>query len=266
MGRGHMAASSRAGARPLSPMEQGVWKMDQAAPLNFTTVARVRGPLDPAALVDALARVRLRHPHLRARIAADDAGWPWFRPCDAAIPLRVAAEGWSVEVEREVNTPIPAEAGPLARCVLVWEGPDDARLLVTLHHSVGDGMSGAFLVRDLLTALASGGQGALEPLTDTRPSEGRLPAKARGLRGLWARMRYVARELRSACGAIATRAATSAAPASSTRCSTPTSPRASPRARGPRGPRCTGRSPPPRCSASSPTRVAPARGSCSGAR
>jgi NRPS condensation-like uncharacterized protein len=178
--------------RALSWMEMGVWKMDQAAPLNFTTVARVRGPLDEGALRAGLAAVRARHPHLRARIVAGEDGWPWFRPCDAEIPVRVVSEvDWTAEVEREINEPLPAATGPLVRCVFIRSGPNEAYVLVTFHHSIGDGMSGAFLMRDLLTAAS--GSTALVPLHDT--AEARLPPRGRGVRALWARLRFVAREL-----------------------------------------------------------------------
>ena len=55
-------------------------------------------------------------------------------------------------VEDEINRPLLSHVGPLARCVHVRHADDQHHLLLTFHHVVGDGMSGVFMVRDLLTA------------------------------------------------------------------------------------------------------------------
>lgn len=163
-------------ARPLSPMERGLWRVDLAAPLNFTTVARVSGPLSDEALSAALPALRARHPHLRERIS--DEG----RFVEDGVPelqLRVGATGWVEEVESEINTRITA---PLAR--FVRSGP---YLLATLHHAIGDGMSGVYLMRDWLRA-ATGL--ALEPLEDAGGVDTLLPP----VRGLSNHLRFLGRD------------------------------------------------------------------------
>ena len=52
--------------------------------------------------------------------------------------------------ERELNAPIDVEAGPLARLVYLSDNPDASRtvLILTFHHAVIDGASGAHLVDD----------------------------------------------------------------------------------------------------------------------
>jgi hypothetical protein len=174
--------------RPLSAMEAGVWKVDLTAPLNFTTAARVSGPLTEELLRAALPAVRARHAFLSARIERRKVG-PSFSYGDGApLSLRVvrgAGASLVEELEREINSPVESESGPLARFTLV-EPPDGARwVLVTLHHSVGDGMSGAYLMRDLLAAAGqacSGQPPSLPVLPVTGSVDELIPAAHRGPR------------------------------------------------------------------------------------
>jgi len=146
--------------RALSPMERALWHVDLAAPLNFTTIARVTGPVSDEALRAALVQLQARHPHLRERIEdhhfVEDEG--------VRLDLRVSESSWVHEVERELNVPITA---PLGRFVRSGE-----YLLITLHHAIGDGMSGVYLMRDWLKAAAGE---RLEPLTDPGGVDALLP-------------------------------------------------------------------------------------------
>lgn len=179
-------------------MERGLWQMDRGAPLNFTTVARVTGPLTEAAVRAALPALRARHPHLRARIVAEgraltDDGVPplTLRVVDGGEPAAFA------ELEREINEPVVSDPGPLARFTLVTGAPGESHLLLTLHHVVGDGMSGAFIVRDLVDAASRAIGGAVPTLPllgDPGPIEARLPRAVRGARGLRCLVRFGAIE------------------------------------------------------------------------
>ncbi|MBS1149144.1 MAG: monooxygenase, FAD-binding protein [Myxococcaceae bacterium] len=180
-------------------MEHGIWRTDLGAPLNFTTNARITGPLTAEVLRAALPAVRARHPHLRARIATDAAGHPGFRH-DEVPPLEltvVAGGDWVKELEREINQPFALQ-GPLARFTLVPTGPGEAYLLITIHHSVGDGMSGAFLMRDLLEACAQAVAGQtprLAELAESASIDEGLPPAGRGLRAWGHHLRFISREL-----------------------------------------------------------------------
>jgi hypothetical protein len=183
--------------RPLGPVERVIYQLDRTSPLNFTSVALVKGPLTERMVQVGLTAVRARHPYLRARIAVDEMGRPAFRDDGAAPSLRTVAGGdWIAEAEREVNDPISTESGPLVRCVVVEHAAEHHTLLLTFHHSIGDGMSGAYLMRDLVTAAAAavdGGAPSLSRLEDTRAVDERFPASARGLPGWLRRMRYLLR-------------------------------------------------------------------------
>lgn len=190
-------------SRPLGPMELGVFRMDRAAPLNFTVVSEIQGTLEEATLRGALAATRARHPFLRARIYDHGAkGASFVFDVDTPFPLRVVrtgAIGAEVEeLEREINTPLPWHTGPLARATLLLVENENPRLLVTFHHCIGDGMSGVYLTRDILRAaqkVVASGDTRLPVLADIRPMDDRLPAAARGFRFAWRMFRMVTREL-----------------------------------------------------------------------
>ncbi len=161
--------------RALSPLERALWKTDLAAPLNFTTIAKVEGPLSDAALRAGLQQLQARHPHLRERIEdghfVEDEG--------LRLELRTSEASWEHEVERELNAHITqslarfVKASPLPRRGEgQGEGSRTTHLLITLHHSIGDGMSGVLLMRDWLRA-ASGAQ--LDALEDPGAVDHLLP-------------------------------------------------------------------------------------------
>ena len=81
---------------------------------------------------------------------------PHFRNVpDRPIPLRVA-EGdatWEREVEREIRTLFDPTKAPLIRAVLILQ-PEHAIVILVTHHSIADGMSSVFLLRDLLAAIS----------------------------------------------------------------------------------------------------------------
>ena len=112
----------------------------------------------------ALGALQRRHPLLATCIRNGENGWPAFHAASGEIPLRVVPgpipDDWEREMERELATPFALSPGPLLRAVLLHE-PSRVILLLSIVHCVTDGMSGTFLMRDLLTALSGG---ALEPL------------------------------------------------------------------------------------------------------
>ena len=187
--------------RPLSPLEKVIWRLSDAAPLNFTVITRVRGSLAEATLRNAIAAVSTRHPYLRVRIERTKAG-PVYRTSKVPTPaLRVVAaadDQWATIVEDEINCPIPWDTGPLVRCVLVRHSDELCHLLLTVHHVIGDGMAGAFLARELLSTAGEHPDDSLtkfEALNDTTPMDLRLPESARGLRGAWRQSRFALRSL-----------------------------------------------------------------------
>ena len=93
------------------------------------------------------------------------------RARDHSDPVRIVAEGefatWQAEMAKELATPILLNGALLARVTLLRKG-NGSILLLSMHHSIADGLSAAFVVRDILEALSGK---PLQPLTLTDPQE-----------------------------------------------------------------------------------------------
>ena len=181
----------------LSPIERAFARSHGQLPdrsPNFALVARIRGSFGDDELRRALERVRVRHPRLVTRLAAGEEGEPyWTGEGVPDFPLRVLEslpqDAWIKLVEAELLVPFRRDTGPCARFVLLRrEGEDD--LVVVCDHGSCDGMSGAFLLRDVLTLLGDP-EHEPEPLAFPANALECLPASVVGSR----RLRWKARAL-----------------------------------------------------------------------
>jgi NRPS condensation-like uncharacterized protein len=120
---------------------------------NHAMVARIRGPFSIPELEKALDGIRCRHVALIPGMQAQD-------PLAAHFPLReltgCADSGWQEVVKEELLKPFPQRQGPFARFVVLrLEGAAD--LVGVFHHGICDGMSGVYVLRDVLTLLGEPG-------------------------------------------------------------------------------------------------------------
>jgi len=181
-------------------MEKYLWVIDRVCRINFIMHARIRGVLNEGVMRRALNAVQARHPLLRVRVERD--GWSNLRFCSGGvpeIPLRVADAppgDWTREAEKDLNAIFSTSVGPLVRATLVRHDTGSSTALLTFHHSIGDGMSGAYLMRDLVASAAldaTGRDPALPPLEPKKEHEAYFPPWARGFRGRWKSMAFGAR-------------------------------------------------------------------------
>jgi len=159
---------------PLSYAQEQVWFMDRFAPgqanYNIPYAIRVRGPLDPSALRQALLMLTERHEALRTRLVPSDsaAGEGGAKQViDPPAPVALATEdlgGFDPArrdarvrefIHAEAMRPFDLAAGPLLRCSLVRLAPDEHLLVVVVHHVIFDGWSVGVFVRDLAALYAS---------------------------------------------------------------------------------------------------------------
>jgi hypothetical protein len=143
-------------ARPLGAVEEFLWLFDHSSPKHFCLIAEVTGPTTVSEWRNALDALQERHPMLSVSIDTTYNRVPHFKSSTGQpIPLRVAEENttWQHETEREMRTLFDPTKAPLARAVLILR-PEKAFIILVTHHSVADGMSSVFLLRDLLTALS----------------------------------------------------------------------------------------------------------------
>ncbi|HST64697.1 MAG TPA: condensation domain-containing protein, partial [Mycobacteriales bacterium] len=142
---------------PASYSQRRHWFLDRLQPgnvaYNVPLVARVRGPLDVAALEAALVAVIERHEVLRTTLHELDGepvqrvGPPPATVLAVADPAEAAdVAGW---VRRVAFAPFDLSAGPLLRAALLAEAPDRHVLVLAAHHAVIDGWSLGLLLREL---------------------------------------------------------------------------------------------------------------------
>ncbi|MFF0555837.1 amino acid adenylation domain-containing protein [Streptomyces sp. NPDC004266] len=157
------------GDAPLSVMQERLWLLEEiengsgqnalTGRYHLAGAIRLTGALDEAALQRAVGRLVERHTTLRTVVAHRDGVLTQSVLDSADVTLaRTALTGVTAEervsealalVEREAAEPMDLSAGPLLRVRLLDLGHDDAVLVLTLHHIVGDGWSMEILKRDL---------------------------------------------------------------------------------------------------------------------
>jgi hypothetical protein len=144
--------------RSLGSFEELLWQMDKRSPLHATLAAQVDGSTTIEEWSDALEQARRRHPLWSSVIAETNDGAPFFKTLHKpGVALRVIegdfTQVWEQEVARELSEPIDAETGPLVRAVLMHTDAS-CMLILSAHHSICDGMSLAFAIRDITQALS----------------------------------------------------------------------------------------------------------------
>lgn len=144
--------------RELSAVERFLWLMNQTEPVHFLVAAQVEGPTTTAAWKKGLSSLQRRHPLLMASIEWGANNAPCFvgNP-GIPIPLRVvegnAPERLEAEVARELATPFRDGDALLVRAVLLHE-KQRSIVILAVHHSIADGLSLAYAIRDLLQLLS----------------------------------------------------------------------------------------------------------------
>lgn len=174
--------------RLLGALEHSFWLYDQIHPLHFSLCAKILGKFTIAQLERSLAQVQQQHPLLRTRIALTPTGQPKFVEHHAEIPVRVVEkvedqidqQQWQQALEEELSASFNWAIAPLVR--VVWlqsaQHPESSELIVTFHHSIADGLSGVYLLRDIVTGIDTQTSGT-QTLVQHPPIESLLPDQFR---------------------------------------------------------------------------------------
>jgi hypothetical protein len=137
-----------------------------------TMVARIKGEVSESLLRHAVAQVQLRHTNLRLRIVEDEDHVPWFTSEGVGeIPIEIvsreSADHWIQVVHEASRIPFEFDVRPPIRFVLV-QSPTESELIILCHHIICDGLSLAYLARDVMRHLGDSGR-SVEPLPDPAP-------------------------------------------------------------------------------------------------
>ncbi|WP_051450522.1 non-ribosomal peptide synthetase [Actinospica robiniae] len=154
-------AETRPEVLPLSSAQLRLWILNRfegpSATYNVPFAVRLTGPLDPRALQAALNDLVARHETLRT-LYPDLFGEPRqliLAPEDALIDLEdceVAAEQVEARIEQEIAHRFTLASEQPVKALLLRSAPQDATLLLLIHHIATDGWSTGPLTRDLSTA------------------------------------------------------------------------------------------------------------------
>jgi NRPS condensation-like uncharacterized protein len=127
-----------------------------------TMVARIKGRVSEDLLENAVAKVQQRHALLRVRIKDDLDHAQWFTSeAVQAIPIEIMprelGNDW-IKIHAEASRmPYEFETRPAIRFILI-QSPDVSELIILCHHIICDGMSLAYLARDLMVHLGEPGR------------------------------------------------------------------------------------------------------------
>ncbi|NUR59073.1 MAG: amino acid adenylation domain-containing protein [Catenulispora sp.] len=168
--------------------QTGIWLNERLGTAGTTyhlpLTIRFEGPIDTAALEQAVSGLFERHPLLATSVEERD-GVPYLVPSHTTPVLRIAdvPDGAPLEqlIREEVVRPFDLRE-ELARITMVRVGPDRSVLLFVAHHLAFDGESKGVFVRDLgalYTAAVTGHASQLPdiPASDAVPEPDPEPAR-----------------------------------------------------------------------------------------
>jgi len=155
--------------REITPVEQLFGSSPHAI---VTMVARINGHLTENMLRDAVTKVQQRHLHLKACIIKDTNHVAWLTTDGTQdVPIEVVPRTehnqWSDVVEAWYRVPFDFENRPPIRFILV-RSEDVSELIIMCHHIICDGLSLAYLMRDVMVHLGDPSR-KLEILPDLTP-------------------------------------------------------------------------------------------------
>jgi NRPS condensation-like uncharacterized protein len=124
---------------------------------TVTMVARIKGKVTEEMLQNAVQKVQQRHALLRVRIRDEQNGELWFTSDGVQeIPIEIVpreTENDWIKIHAEGSkNPYEFETRPAIRFILV-QSEEVSELIILCHHIICDGMSLAYLARDLMVHL-----------------------------------------------------------------------------------------------------------------
>lgn len=158
----------------LSHAQKRLWILGQMQELggayNIPLHQYLEGPLNAAALEEALARLVARHESLRTtfRVVDGEPRQVVHEDVNARLEFLDLSGERDAESEaqelarRSAEAPFDLEKGPLFRTVLARIAPERHALLFTVHHIVADGVSVGVIYRELTLLYAEAVAGEVE--------------------------------------------------------------------------------------------------------
>jgi len=165
--------------RRLNEIEYLNWLIGQ--PFNISMAITIRGNLQKELLRKSLENVQRKHPILQTQLYVNEKGKPSFIWNEISqIPLEVISRAnndlYKEIVAKEFITPFETGINcsePLIRVKLL-KSKTVSDLIITMQHVIGDGMSMAYLMRDIIDFMVEP-EKKVEPLEVIKNLEDILP-------------------------------------------------------------------------------------------
>jgi NRPS condensation-like uncharacterized protein len=137
-----------------------------------TVVARIKGNITQLMLEEAVKKAQRRHTNLRRRIKEGENHDLWFtsegvKDIPVTIVSRESDDHWTKVQHEENMKPFEFNERPAIKFILV-HSPDVSELIIVCHHIICDGLSLAYLARDLMVHLGDPAK-EIEILSDPTP-------------------------------------------------------------------------------------------------
>ena len=146
-----------------------------------TVVVRIIGNVSESMLRTAVSKVQLRHTNLRVRISEDSDHDLWFTSegvgeISVEVVPRESEDHWIQVFHEASQIPFEFDKEPAIRFILI-QSASKSELIILCHHIICDGLSLAFLARDLLVHLGDPTR-EVEVLPDPVPiDKGNIPSE-----------------------------------------------------------------------------------------
>ena len=139
--------------RQITPFESF---MAQSPFSTVSLVVRIKGRVDEAMLRSAVRKVQQRHTVLRSRMALHEGNLWLTTDSVEEIPIdvfpRMNEETWINATQQDCTYPYAFDRQPAIRFLLL-QSNEICDLVIQCHHTICDGLSLAYLARDLIIHL-----------------------------------------------------------------------------------------------------------------
>ncbi|MFX0154192.1 MAG: condensation domain-containing protein [Candidatus Hodarchaeota archaeon] len=123
---------------------------------NISMIATILGNISIDHLKEVIKKMQQRHPILNARLQHEEKQLYLVATNNLVIPLEVikrnSDDHWRDEIIQQHKIPFKMEQGPLIRFILL-HSTEISDLIIFCQHTICDGMSLAYLARDIMTYL-----------------------------------------------------------------------------------------------------------------
>ncbi len=124
---------------------------------NISMIATILGNVSIDEMKKVIKKMQQRHPILNAYLQHDGKALYLLANGSLEIPLktikRISDDQWRDEIIQQHKIPFDMEQGPLIRFLLL-HSTEISDLIIFCQHTICDGMSLAYLARDIMTYLA----------------------------------------------------------------------------------------------------------------